>query len=222
MSLLLNPRRVPNGSPLEYSAERAPLGGGADSAPYLTPKRMVVERREKRQTKTFNKTNLRNTRHFALRGQRSGQGQVKGQNYKFPHYWLPSPTGAALIGAIHPERVQTLVRRVAALNPRPAGVFGRTRPAGGGGEGRFCPLSNSRTDGRRKTKNGKRKLSTKQILRTPKILLKEIRGQVRVRSKVKTTGFHIIGFRAQLASSWARHPKRVQRLVKRRAVLKTL
>ena len=109
-----------------------------------------------------------------------------------------------------------------ALNPRPAGVFGRTRPAGGGGEGRFCPLSNSRTDGRRKTKNGKRKLSTKRIFRTPKILLKEIRAQVRVRSKVKTTGFHIIGFRAQLASSWARHPKRVQRLVKRRAVLKTL
>ena len=34
------------------------------------------------------------------------------------------------------------------VNPRPAGVFGRTRPAGGG---RFCPLPNSRTDGRRKT-----------------------------------------------------------------------
>ena len=29
--------------------------------------------------------------------------------------------------------------------------------------------------------------------------VKEVRGQVRVRSKVKTTGFHIIGFRAQLA-----------------------
>ena len=42
-------------------------------------------------------------------------GQVKGQNYTFPHYWLPSPSGAALIGAIHPERVQRLVRRRAVL-----------------------------------------------------------------------------------------------------------
>ena len=33
-------------APLGYSAERAPLGG-ADSAPCLTPKRMVVERQEK-------------------------------------------------------------------------------------------------------------------------------------------------------------------------------
>ena len=78
---------------LGYSAERAPLGGGADSAPCLTPERMLVERREKRQTKALNKTNLKNTNK----------------------------------------------------------------------------------------------------------LLKEVRGQVRVRSKVKTTGFHIIGFRAQLA-----------------------
>ena len=36
------------------------------------------------------------------------------------------------------------------LNPRPAGVFGRTRPAGGG-QILPLPLSNSRTDGRRKT-----------------------------------------------------------------------
>ena len=35
------------------------------------------------------------------------------------------------------------------INPRPAGVFSRTRPAGGGG-GRFCPppLPNSRTNRR--------------------------------------------------------------------------
>ena len=32
------------------------------------------------------------------------------------------------------------------VNPRPAGVFGRSRPAGGGEGGRFCPpLPNSRT-----------------------------------------------------------------------------
>ena len=92
-------------APLGYLAERAPLGE-ADSAPCLTPKRMVVERRENRQTKALNKTNLKNTKKFTHKGQRSGQGQVKGQNYRFPHYWLPSPTGAALIGAIHPERVQ--------------------------------------------------------------------------------------------------------------------
>ena len=34
--------------------------------------------------------------------------------------------------------------------------------------------------------NGKRKLLTRRILGTPKILLEEVRGQVRVRSKVKT------------------------------------
>ena len=51
-------------APLGYSAERAPLGG-ADSAPCLTPERMVVERREKRKTKALNKTNLRNTKNFA-------------------------------------------------------------------------------------------------------------------------------------------------------------
>ena len=67
-------------APLGYSTERAPLGGGADSAPSLTPERMVVKRR----------------------------------------------------------------------------------------------------------KNGKRKLSIRQILGTPTILLKEVRGQVRARSKVKT------------------------------------
>ena len=52
-------------APLGYSAERAPLGGGADSAPCLTPERMVVERRKKRQTKALNKTNLKNTKNFA-------------------------------------------------------------------------------------------------------------------------------------------------------------
>ena len=66
-------------APLGYSAERSPLGG-TDSAPCLTPERMVVERREKRHTKPLNQTNLRNTKTFASRGQRSGQGQVKGQN----------------------------------------------------------------------------------------------------------------------------------------------
>ena len=52
-------------APLGYLAERALSPGGADSAPCLTPERMVVERREKRQTKALNKTNLRNTKQFA-------------------------------------------------------------------------------------------------------------------------------------------------------------
>ena len=97
--------------PLGYSAERATLRGVGDSTHCLPPARMVVERRGKRQTKALNKTNLRNTKKFTLRGQRSGQRQVKGQNYRFPHCWIQSPTGAALIGAIHPERVKRLVRR---------------------------------------------------------------------------------------------------------------
>ena len=51
-------------APLGYSAERAPLGGGRFCPPCLTPERMVVERREKRQTKALNKTNLKNTKNF--------------------------------------------------------------------------------------------------------------------------------------------------------------
>ena len=67
-----------------------PAGGGMQILPpCLTRKRMVVERRKKRQTNALNKSNLRNTKNFASRGQRSAQGQVKGQNYRFPHCWLP-------------------------------------------------------------------------------------------------------------------------------------
>ena len=77
----------------------------------------------------------------------------------------------------------------------PLGYSAERAPLWGGTS---APLSNSRMDGRRKTKNGKRKLSTRRILGTPKILLKEVRGQIRIRPKVKTTGFHIAGFRAQL------------------------
>ena len=50
-------------APLGYSAERAPLGGQI-LPPCVTPERMVVERREKRQTKALNKTNLKNTKNF--------------------------------------------------------------------------------------------------------------------------------------------------------------
>ena len=61
----LNPR--PAGV---FGRTRPAGGGGADSAPpCLTPERMVVERREKRQTKALNKTNLQNTKKFTLRGQ---------------------------------------------------------------------------------------------------------------------------------------------------------
>ena len=83
------------------------------------------------------------------------------------------------------------------INPRPAGVFGRTRPAGGGQILPPC-LTPERMVVERREKRQTNALN-KQILRTPKILLKEVRGQVRVRSKVKTTGFAIIGFRVQLA-----------------------
>ena len=82
------------------------------------------------------------------------------------------------------------------VNPRPAGIFGRTRPAGGGG--RFCSLSNFPTNGRRKTEKRQTKALNKTNLRKIKNLLKEVRGQVRVRSKVKATGFNNYGFRAQL------------------------
>ena len=56
-----------------------------------------------------------------------------------------------------------VMRMLVNLNPRPAGVFSRTRPAGGG---RFCPpLSNSRTDGRRKKEKRQTKALNKTNLR---------------------------------------------------------
>ena len=86
------------------------------------------------------------------------------------------------------------------------------------------PLSNSRTDGRRKTgENGKRKLWTRRILGRTTILLKKARGQVSVRSKVKTTGVHLVGFRGQLAQRWSANSTRMRpRLVRQGAILKTL
>ena len=94
------------------------------------------------------------------------------------------------------------------FNPRPAGVFGRTRPAGG--RGRFCPLSNSGTDGRRKTGKTANESSQQDEAGTRKNLLKEVRGQVRVRSKVKTTGFHIIGFEPNWRSADQRYSPRTR------------
>ena len=80
------------------------------------------------------------------------------------------------------------------VNPRPAGVFGRTRPAGGTD---FAPCL---TPSHRKTeKTANERSQQDESKEHQKFLLKEVRGQVRVRSKVKTTGFHIIGFRAQMA-----------------------
>ena len=106
----VNPRpagvfgQTPN-TPAGYSAFR---GGGRFCS---LSNSQTDDRRKTRKlsTKALNKTNLRNTKNFAYRG------QVKDQNYRFPHYWLPSPIDAALIGAIHPERVQNLVRRGAVL-----------------------------------------------------------------------------------------------------------
>ena len=42
----------------------------------------------------------------------------------------------------------TLPSSSARVNPRPAGVFSRTRPAGGGGGADSAPLPNSRTNRR--------------------------------------------------------------------------
>ena len=102
----LNPRHV-----WAFSRTRPAGGRGVRFCPLSSFRTNGRKKPKKRQTKALNKLNLRNTNNFALRGQRSGQGQVKGQNYRFPRCWLQSPTGAALIGALHPERVRRLVRR---------------------------------------------------------------------------------------------------------------
>ena len=58
-----------------------PLGGGADSVPCLTHERMVVERREKRQTKALNNKNHKNTNNFAKEVR--GQVRVRSNQVKF-------------------------------------------------------------------------------------------------------------------------------------------
>ena len=87
------------------------------------------------------------------------------------------------------------------------------------GWGRFCPpLSNSRTDGRRKTKRRQTKALCKTNLETPKILIKEVSGQVK-KLQVST----LLASEPNWRSADRRfHPERVQRLVRRGAVLKTL
>ena len=97
---------------LGYSAERAPLGG--DFAPCQIPQRMVVERRENGKRKLSTRRILEKPKICLKRSEvRAGSGQMS--KLQFPHYWLPSPTGAAMIGALHQERVQRLVRRGAVL-----------------------------------------------------------------------------------------------------------
>ena len=55
----INPR------PAGVFGRTRPAGGGQIlPPPCLTPERMVVERREKRQTKALNKKNLKNTKNF--------------------------------------------------------------------------------------------------------------------------------------------------------------
>ena len=46
---------------------------------------------------------------------RSGQGQVKGQNYKPQQYWTMSPGTEELIDRMQPERVRRLERQSAKL-----------------------------------------------------------------------------------------------------------
>ena len=85
------------------------------------------------------------------------------------------------------------------LTRAPLGYSAERAPLGGGADSAPCLTPERMVVERRE--NGKRKLSTRRILGSPTILLKEVRGQVRVRPKVKTTGFHIIGFRAHLQRS---------------------
>ena len=72
-------------APLGYLAERAPLGGGADSAPppCLTQEREAVARWARWQTKALDEYFLSNKKQI-LKGHLSGQGQVKGQ---YRHFW---------------------------------------------------------------------------------------------------------------------------------------
>ena len=100
-------------APLGYSAECAPLEGADSAPPCLTSERRVVERREKRQTEGLNKFDINSTTNFAYVGHKSGQGQVKGQNYKFSQQWRPSPGGEEPIDGVHPERILMVRRRYA-------------------------------------------------------------------------------------------------------------
>ena len=86
------------------------------------------------------------------------------------------------------------------FNPRPAGVFGERAPLRGRGADSALCLTPERMVVERREKRQTKALNKKNLRNTKK-LLKEVRGQVRdrVRSKVKTTGFPMIGFRAQLA-----------------------
>ena len=89
----INPR------PAGVFGRTRPAGGGrADSAPCLTPERMVVERRENGKRKLSTRQILRTPKILLKEVRGQVKGQVKGQNYRVPQYWLPSPTGAALIG----------------------------------------------------------------------------------------------------------------------------
>ena len=46
----------------------------------------------------------------------SGQGQVKGKNYKLQQYWAMHPGTEELINRIHPEQVSRLGRQSAILD----------------------------------------------------------------------------------------------------------
>ena len=106
----------------------------------------------------------------------------------------------------------------AVFNPRPA--WAERAPLGG----RFYPLSNSRTDGRRKTEKRQTKALNKMNLRnTKKICLKrsEVRSGSGQRSKLQVST--LLASEPNWCSADRRfHPERVQRLVRRDAVLKTL
>ena len=74
-----------------------------------------------------------------------------------------------------------LFQRYARLNTRPAGVFGRTRSAGGGG---FCPLPNSRTRGRSEVGEAANECSWWILLKQLKKILKgHLSGQCQVKGQ---------------------------------------
>ena len=86
------------------------------------------------------------------------------------------------------------------MRPRPAGVFGRTRPAGGGG-GQILPplpahpcLTLERLAVERRVRWQSKALDEYFLSNLKKIVEGRMSGQAKVRQKVKIVTFRLIGF----------------------------
>ena len=97
----------------------------------------------------------------------------------------------------------------ACFNPRPAGVFGRTRPLGGGADS--APLPNSRTDGRSKTGEGQSKALDEHSL---KIFFENVlwRSLVRSRSGQRSTSLLFALSATETGLTTAANPNFAKRL----------